>query len=448
MKKTIWDKRIPTLLGLLVISLAIGVTSYLVGQSTFFIGRASPSSKPTNIRVTNVSDTSFTVSYSTDANALGTLNYGDSQNLGQKILDERDNNQVVERKIHSFTVKNLSPSTKYYFSITSGQETFLNNGVAFELTTGSPISVKGSVGFVTGKVVTNGGQSPKEAIVYMTTQGSQALSTVVKSDGTYAFSFEQLRSDDLASYFKLKNDSLIKLLVVGDSGSSSPEFLAKDINTVPTIILSQNYDFRQEQSASSSASLERFPIVSSGKSQTTPKITTPSESQNFSDQKPVFKGTGIPNDKVRITIQSSETISSETIIDQNGNWTFTPTAPLSPGQHSITIFAKDAFGIVRTITQTFVVTAAAAGASPSPTPTPTPTPIPSPIVSPTPVGQTVSAPSATPTPNPTPILIPTPTPLPVNQLPPTGNFDTATGVIGIVVSLTGIVFLFISLVVL
>jgi hypothetical protein len=76
MKKTIWDKRIPTLLGILLIAIGIGLTSFLVNQGVVLTGHASPSTSPQNVRITNITDNSFTVSYNTDGDVIGSLNYG------------------------------------------------------------------------------------------------------------------------------------------------------------------------------------------------------------------------------------------------------------------------------------------------------------------------------------------------------------------------------------
>lgn len=457
MKNTIWNKKIPTLLGLLIIMGAIGVTTLLVEQNTFFIQQASPTTNPIDLRITNVSDSSFTVSYSTASYILGSLNFGQNQKLGLTVTDEKDKNKLIEHKIHSFTINNLSPSTKYFFSITSGQETFLNNSIPYEVLTAPKISAKGNSGFIIGKVVTPEGQPPKEGIVYTQTNGAQALSGVIKSDGTYTIPLEGIRTDDLSSFFKFNLGSVIKMLILSDSGSSNAVISAKDINYVPTIVISKNYDFTQSSSeiASSSATTGIFPTLTVNNSQDNIQITSPIKGQVFSDQKPIFKGKGIPNSTVTITIQSSQEIQGQVTIDANGNWVFTPATPLSPGSHAITITTKDSSGILRTITQAFTVQAAQA-ASPTPTPTPTSTPVPSPTssASATPIATVSAKPSASSfpalSPSPTPIVIATPTPTPIvlatptPTIPPTGTSELSIGVMGISLAIIGGFFFFLS----
>lgn len=432
MRKTFWDKKIPTLLGLLIITIAIGITTVLVGQNTFFVQQASPTTNPQGLRITNISDSSFTVSYTTSGPFLGSLNFGKDQNLGQTASDDKDKGSVVEHQIHSFTVKNLSPSTKYFFSVVSGQDTYLNNGVPYTVTTGPQIEEKGGSSFVVGKVVTPSGNSPKEAIAYIATDGSQALSSLVNGDGSYTISLESLRSEDLSNFFNFKPSSIIKILIVSDTGSSNAQISVKDVNQVPTIIIGSSYDFTQgeaPQTASQSASLVTLPPIPNSVSQNGPKITSPVKDQQFSSQKPTFRGTGIPNDKISITIQSTQEIQGTATIDANGNWIFTPTSTLSPGQHTITITAKDASGILRTISQTFTIlgTQTAEAATPSPTPV---------IISPSPIAST--------SPSPTPIVITTPPPTPRPTLPPTGTSEVSTGIMGMAIAVIGGFFFLLS----
>lgn len=444
MRKNFWDKRIPTLLALSIIAIATGVTSYLVGQTTFFQGNANPTSNPQNIRVTNISDTSLTVSYTTADSVLGTLSFGNNVNMGQSILDDKDQDHVKEHKIHTFSIKNLSPSTKYYFSIVSGQSIFLNNGAPYEMTTGPTITTTGNVGFIVGKVITSDGNVPSEAEVFATSGGVSPLSTTVKSDGTYTISLEPLRKDDLSSFVSLKSSSIIKLLVLSDSGSSSVQVEAKGINNVPVIVLSNNYDFSESESPTPSPSpnpsASNFPKIAQGNSGNNPRILTPAQNQGFTSSKPLFAGTGIPNDQITITIQSTSEIQGATTVDSSGDWSFQPTTPLSPGQHTITITGRDALGILRTISTTFTVNTAQAATLP--TPTPTPVTIPSPSPTSTPIATSTATPKVTPTPS--PIVIPTPTPISSVQLPPTGENDVPTGILGISAAVAGSVFLLIS----
>ena len=274
------------------------------------------------------------------------------------------------------------------------------------------------------------GNAPSEAIIYITTDNSQVISSLVKSDGTYLVPLNSVRSQDLASYLDFSTVKNLKMLAFGDDLSSNISLSINQINPVPAITLSKDYDFTtgSEPTATSSAKENQTQVFPTSKPNTntsinTPEIITPKANQEFTDQQPLLKGTALPNETVTIVIHSDTPIQSQVITDAFGNWSFRPSSPLTPGTHTITITTKDASGILRTITQSFTVFAAGSQVNPvanPPTSTPTPlasaTPIPSPSPSPTPTPTPAPTPTSTvtpsPTPTPTPTLTPTPTPVP------------------------------------
>lgn len=446
MKQSFWDKRIPTLLGIFIIVLGIGATTYLTNKNTPLNSNASPPLEPQDVRITNISDNSFTVSYITQEAEIGSINYGTGVSLGQSGLDTRDkqNGNLNPYTVHNITVNNLSPETGYFFDITSGQQAYNNAGQLFSVSTGPVLSTASATeNKLTGKIVLPNGNPPKEAILYLTADNSQVISTLVNSEGNYTFLLNNLRTNDLSSYYNLNQNSTIKMLITADSLTSNVLLSFGQNSLVPTITLSKNYDFRVSQYpvASQSANFQTFPSFESTASakilnEKGPQILTPENNQGFTDQKPMFKGTGLPDQTVQITIHSNQPLQATVTTDQNGNWNYVPSTPLSPGTHTITITTLDPSGILRTITQSFVVYAQGQQINPAvPSGTPTPTPeIISQLLTPT------STPIPTLTPTPTEILI-IPIATPASQLkvlPPTGNpFIITAGIVGVIISLLG-----------
>lgn len=452
MKRGLWDKRIPTFLGIFLIAIGIGITTFLVKQGGLFSINASTNIEPQNVRISNITDSSFTVSYTTADKTIGVLNYGDKPTLGQSGLDDRDqqSNNLTNYNLHNITVRSLSPNTKYYFAIISGKNNYMNNSSPFELITGQTIKDNPlEQNPLTGKVILPTGNSPAEGIIYLTTNGSQVISATLKSDGSFILPLNSLRDFALDSYFNINNNTVINLLAQGEELSSNILLSPTQINSVPTITLSNDYDFTTTTSpvASKSADIQSFPTFSSSEvlaKNQTPRILTPEKDQSFTDQKPVFKGTAIANDTIQITIHSDENIQTQVKADANGNWTYRPPAELSPGNHTITIIAKDASGIVKTITQSFIVYASGtqiAGANGSPTPTlkPSITLLPTisqeqtmePTIEPTSMPKELTA-----TPTATIAQLQSPTPSP--PLPPTGNPNIVTiGIVSLLITLIG-----------
>lgn len=426
MKKSFWDTRIPTLFAIFLLALAIVPTYYLVQTGIITIGKATPSETPQDVRVSNITDTTFTVSFTTQAETTTSLSFGTTEKgMTNVVLDDRDQptGRQIARQTHYITVKDVTAATKYFFLITSGSDDYYNNGNPFEITTGPKIEdtppqqqpASGTISFADTSTA-------HETIIYVATEGSQTLSTLSKADGGYLIPLNALRTKDLTAYQPLTPDTTITLLLVNALGSSHVTVLASSVNPIPLIIFSQNYDFTQSSQpiATPSGSLG-FPFFVAAPSNKNPTIATPKENQTFTDQRPQFRGTAPPGTQVTVTIHSDEAVVSRVTTDQTGNWSFRPEQELSPGQHTITITAPDPFGIMRTIQKSFVVYAQGSQVNESATPSATPTfaptatpttPILSPTTTPIPTAMTTSIPTITPT----PIILPV-TPLPTKAPP-------------------------------
>jgi len=458
-KPTIWNRRFPTLLGLLLIVIGIGVTSYLVQIGAIPFLKAAPTENPENIRITNITDTSFSLTYSTPAQVIGSVTINKDPNIasgGQVFLDDRDQPTGIPTPymLHSITIRNLQAKTQYYFSILSGQTTYLNNNSPFTITTGSTISDQpSSEDPLSGLIISPSSDKLSEGLVYVTIDGGQTLSALVKSSGIYIVPLNTIRTQDLTGYMKLTGDTKIQLLATDGTLTSRALILASRRNPVPTVTLSNNYDFtvNTEPLASTSALPLGFPVFALDTSiQATPKINSPTQNQNFTDSQPVLSGKALPNATVSITIHSDQGITTTVTADQYGNWSYRPTTPLTPGQHTISITTIDQFGIMKTIQQTFTILASgtqvAEAATPSASLTPTQIPTVSPTVQPTLV--VTGAPSPTSAP-PTLTVQPTAqslliTSAPSKPLPPTGSNSLVTvGIVSIATTVVGIL-LFLS----
>lgn len=463
MRKTIWNKRIPTLLGLIILVIGIAVTSFLVRNNIPFFSQASIGENPQNVKITNITDTSFTVSYITSDLVAGIVSYGITPTLGQTALDDRDQltGSVASYNVHHVTVRNLKANTKYYFSITSGQSVFLDNNEPFEITTGITIQTPPTnQPPMTGTILALDGAPAKDTLIYVSTGESQTLSMILKTDGTYILPLNALRTQDLTQYFTFSDTTVIELLAQSQSEQSTATLFASQIKPVPTITLSKNYDFRNGETTSAEIAtpsagfslLQSLPITPLGKKV---QITTPKNNEAFQDARPIFKGTTAPNTTVEITIHSDDNIKAQVISDIAGNWTFRPPTTLSPGNHTITIVSRDASGVIKSITQSFVVNASGTQIVQSATPSGTLTPTigsatPTPTLSTTlTISPTLSlSPTQTiTTPTPTQITIitqPPVTPLPRKTLPPAGSYDVIIGGIAgaFIMTLGAILFFF------
>lgn len=442
-KDKLLNKRIPTILGIILVLLCIPLTTFIAKNQTIFINRAANSQEPRDVKITNISDESFIITYITELPSTGSISYGQDKKLREFELEniDKEKGSFSPRKIHSISVKNLIPDTKYYLTIISGSNTFLDNGTPFEIITGINISSPSAKQTsIKGKVILPDGSAPSEALVYLKADKSQLLSCTTANDGTFTFSLKELRTDNLSSYFSTNENTIFNIIATDGSLISSASTSLNQGNSIPTITLSNNYDFIQEVSpvASDSAKSSGFPSIPPSKENIKPQIISPKEKQSVNSQKPQFRGTSLPYEKVEIIINSDEEITTQVTADANGNWTYQPSANLSPGSHTITIKTRDSSGILTTIMQTFTVFAAEnptiTPATPSATPKITPTSAPTPTTIPSPtVIALVPLPTSTPTPS--PVIIPITS---KGGLPPTGSSPILLIVGGIITTITGI----------
>jgi hypothetical protein len=275
----ILDKKIPSLLGILIIVAGISATTFLVKGNQIFQTNAGPGDEPENIEVTNVSDNSFTVVYTTDKSTIGNLSVGKSkESLNQSFLDDRDkeNNKVNEYKTHFITVNNLTPSTNYYFKIISGNS---NNSV-INVKTGSLINNSAASNTpISGSVINTDGSIPSEAVVIAKVSDAQNISTYIKKGGIYNLSFDKLRTSDLNNLFEIDENTIVAMEIYSSGIKSQIILKGNSLSQIPPITLSNNYNFFEEKNESSkSANQEniKFPEFKSKikpRPSSIPKIT-------------------------------------------------------------------------------------------------------------------------------------------------------------------------------
>lgn len=287
MKNTFWDKRIPTLLSLILIVISIVITSFLVRRETSIVSRADITQTPQNVKITNISDKSFTISYITEVANIGSVNFGVDANLGQAGLDDKDQETglIRPRRIHSFTLKNLKPKTTYFFAIVSGKNTFLENDVPYKATTApTPQITLQDQPVIQGKVILPTSIAPEEALIYVNTEKAQEISALSQSNGQYLLPLTSLLLKDLSYPVVLGEDDVVKITITDGKQNSNILLLAKQISDIPVVTLSKDYDFilGKETSGTESAALSTFssvvtrPLASASPTPTpTPTVTLP-----------------------------------------------------------------------------------------------------------------------------------------------------------------------------
>jgi hypothetical protein len=443
-KSGMLSKRIPTLvgLGILVVGLVVGVI--LLGTGTnVFAPRATPETTPKQIRITNITDTGFSVSFATDESTPGFLKYGtEERKISTQSPDDRDKltGSVESFFLHHITVGGLQPDTQYYYLLgTGGGTTFDNNGSPFIIKTaprgGTPSAAKTAY----GSVSTESGSPADGAVVYISIEGVGELSTLVKSSGSWAVPLSNARTKDSSAYAQITEDAILQIEVKGVSpqqqlryqtavnnsqpiaalqfGKSAPEAIADAGQKIATQAAALDElgadatksargggigDLLAEDDGLTATELNDEDALWYG-ANSTASATLSLENEKhqlINTDQPTFTGIVPPNVTVTIEIHSETEITQQLISNPDGSFSLNIEElgkTLEPGEHTVTYSYEDPnTGQTVTKTQTFTVKPktgtsnqlAQANPTPSPTPTPkaTPTPSPSPSPSPTPFG--------------------------------------------------------------
>jgi len=403
------EKNIPTILGIVILLIGVFAGVFLLRTNQVFRIGASATAVPKDVRVSNLSDSSVTVSWITDDQTADFISYGETQNVGT-VANETDNDQKFFT--HSITITGLKAGTAYYYKIDSEGTDFDNNGVPWQFTTGPSLTGNGSSTLVSGSVITATGQPSARTIVYITING-YLLSTLTSDTGSFVLQLNQTRTSDLSSYTTIDpTQTLLEVSVEGAGGEiATAKIYPQSANPIPTLVMGQDQDYRNLQPTNDSqnpnanlnlpetaTSESKFDIsTGSAIASTSAKsviLESLNEGETVTSTQPQFFGKGPGGEKITITVHSEQAVSGSVTIPSNGSWSWSPSTDLAAGTHSIIITWVDATGITRSLTRDFVVqagevpafTASGSGSSPTPTATPTLTPLPTfaPIVTATP----------------------------------------------------------------
>jgi hypothetical protein len=438
MKKGLFNKRIPTTFALLVLIGVIAISTVLVQKGIFYIGKAAPENQPENVSISNVTDTSFTVSFTTPGSVDGVLTMSDVSVGNSLILDDRDKKNGGQGKYYShlITAPNLKANSKYVFKLLVGAKVY--SDLSYSATTASVIpEAPPPQNPIFGKVLLPDGTPARDSIVSAKTKDSQLISAITDEKGQFIIPTNSLRTSNFNQYFILQENSSMTITALRQTMKSTVDTTFSVAKNLPSITLQEQYSFSHQtvETSTEASKLNLTLPTSSGK---TVDITNPKEGQTFIDQRPLLTGVAYPNSKV--TIQLKNAFEKQVISSPLGTWSFRSDTPLSQGDHILTILTPDNTGAYIRISRNFTIfplgSQVAQSATPSATPiiiqpTIIPTTVP---ITPTPTTMVSEAPS--PTVSITETIVPTVLPVAESSTPkPT---LAKSGTIGNTIALTSV----------
>lgn len=395
-EKNLLNKRIPTILALVLLVGGLVGGIVLVSKPQSLLTKAGPTSTPGNVRITNKTSNSVTISWITDTAVTGVVEYSNNPaSLEMTARDKRDvSGETGSYTTHLVEISNLSANTIYYFQIVSGSGTYLDGETPYQVKTWGQTS--GTVGedLIRGKVTTTSGSGLSGALVYVDIEGGETLATVTQTDGSWVVDLSKSRSSqgEIVSYDM--EETRVSIFVQGGiSGTAMALTNTGNDNPVPDITIGGQHNFIETSlegttTASTTGGESSFSDLGSSLEEGDEIINPASNGEKIATSSPEFKGKLPAGTELTITVNSENEQTATVTVDENGEWVWTPPEDLEPGNHTITVEYEDEAGVIQKIVRSFVVLAAedengtpAFTATPSATPTTTPTA--SPTASPT-----------------------------------------------------------------
>ena len=399
-------KKIPTILGLLLVFGAIMIFSLIYNKLTPLMSRASVSQAPRDVVTSNVSDTTFTISWITSEATTGVITVEETGGTKYTAFDDRDQppSSTNEKptintySTHMVTVRSAKPNTVYQVRILSGGKVFLNGNTPYEIRTGAALAGKGTSLEPAFGTVTTATEKPAEgAIIYVTPENGQVLSTLVTASGSWVIPLHLARTQNLQEYLTATERIVESITVQTAEGDATAQTDTLNDNPVPAMVIGKNYDFRKIQAvvptAATLASTVPAVLGDTTVATGTVALTQPADGAALSTALPLFTGTGIPNHQILLIIGMTNPYTDTTTVEADGVWRYTPKTTLSAGKQSVTMTTSDAQNKSVAITHLFEVlksgTQVLGDATPSATIAPTITLDPTPAVTATLAGEPI-----------------------------------------------------------
>jgi hypothetical protein len=456
MKKYFQPKHLPIPIGVTVLVLGLVAGIFAINRVQNFSTRASPEDNPLQVKITNIGQSSFTVSWITTEEISGSLTSGEDKERGEinKDIRDKDRSSFVKSKVHFVTAENLKPQTKYYFKIVSNGKTYDNSGKPYEITTAS-VATPEDNDISQGRILDSSGSPLANALVYLSLANTVEQAAITDQNGHWMIPLATSRTINLQNISNYDRSAQI-IEITAKTGTNTATATLTTANDNPTsdITMGENHNFMEEKSISQTSTSEteinqsNFQAPTSVPFSQTENLTilSPSEDEKVNSVVPEFIGKGPKGEELTIEVESDQKITASTKIDNQGTWKWSPNKSLTPGEHNVTVSYVDSSGVLQKISRTFVVLAAGESDLPSFTSTPSgeinnPTAVPSPTGVPTtPSKAAQSSPTSIPMVTEDLTVSPTATQLPDSGVDSPSIIFLGAGILTIMVSLALVFF--------
>lgn len=373
-KLDVFNKRIPTIIGVIVLIGGLIAGILLVGKPQNLLTRAGPTSVPKNVKISNKQAESVTVSWTTDVPVSGLLNYSDNpSNLGLPGADVRDQRSGESGVFtaHYVVLTNLVANKTYYFEIVAGSASYNDSGRPYQIRTGAGTGM-GAKDVVSGKIVSGGGQGVEGVVVYVEVDGGETLSVLTENGGTWQLDLGQVRDSKGQIVVYDRQGQQVSLFVQGgvlgtataltNTANDSPVgdiVMGTNVNLIESVGSGQAATTGDGQASDLPEGAGFGGLADSEVVIGTEELLNPTvDGEEIATSSPEFRGKLPIGTSVIITVNSDVEQTTTITVDEDGYWTWTPPVELESGEHTISIEYEDEGGILQQLTRSFVVLAA------------------------------------------------------------------------------------------
>jgi len=281
--------KIPTILALPIMFVTFVGIALLIKYLQGYTIKVGEGVTAQDIRITNITDSSFTVSWLTNAKTSGFLVWG-KENTLENVTG---NNPPTFEMVHFITINNLSPDTMYSFKIVSGDIEFDSAGKSWEVKTAPPLPPPKHTEIISGSVINENGAPVSKALVLLSGENISPLSTITTDNGNWFIPLSISRKQDLLSYFDIGSRRTLEVFVhTGSDGIASAVFYTGNANPIPPIVIGKAQDFR-DKSTSPTLEITRAKIDLS-KNETQPSGFSVENSDNEIETLEIPESTSTP----------------------------------------------------------------------------------------------------------------------------------------------------------
>ena len=340
---------------------------FVVSAVIFFITQDSSPTRASrkkllNHEIVNMSPGQIGIFWETDQPDEGFVIYGTEEGkLPNIVLDERDiRSSRQKRKYHLVIIKNIEPSTKYFYNIISDNEVLKKDtGEDFtveSLPTGFPVT---NIAPIYGKMVLDNAIPATDAFAMVIIGNAYPIISLGSSTGEWLTSLTYLVTKETSSPLIAKNTTPITIQLFNDNFRSMVRSTPQNSRPIPQIItLGNNYSFMTEEVLGQST--DNTTYINEEKpfeklKEYNFELKYPVDNALIPGMAPIIKGYGISGQQVKILINSSPAISQITTVNDKGEWNISLQEKLLPGKYTLTATSVNRFQKNESIKRVFTL---------------------------------------------------------------------------------------------